>query len=292
MLIDYMAPNVSIGNYAQKVFPDVPITYYIAPQEWVWATEEKNSSKIVKFSDEILSIFPAEARFFADKGANVKYVGHPLIDRIIKIPSRESARESLGIANDETAIALIPASRKQELKYLLPFIFQAAQQIQEKLPNASFWIPLSRAAFRSEIELAISTYQLNATLVVEQPDLVLAAADLAITKCGTVSLELALLNVPQVVIYRVSNITAWLAKNIMNFSIPFMSPVNLIDMKAIVPELLQDEASAERIAAESLELILNSERRDLMLADYAQMRIALGEPGVCERVAQAILAKI
>jgi lipid-A-disaccharide synthase len=292
VLIDYMAPNVSIGNYAQKVFPNVPITYYIAPQEWVWATEEKNSSKIVKFSDEIMSIFPAEARFFADKGANVKYVGHPLIDRVVKIPSRESARETLGIANDETAIALVPASRQQELKYLLPFIFQAAQQIQAKLPNVRFWIPLSRAAFRSEIELAISTYQLNATLVVEQADLVLAAADLAITKCGTVSLELALLNVPQVVIYRVSKITAWIAKNIMNFSIPFMSPVNLIDMKAIVPELLQDEASADRIAAESLELLLNSERREQMLSDYTQMRLALGEPGVCDRVAQAILAKL
>ncbi len=292
VLIDYMAPNVSIGNYAQKVFPDVPITYYIAPQEWVWATEEKNSSKIVKFSDEILSIFPAEARFFADKGANVKYVGHPLIDRVIKIPSRDSARESLGIANDETAIALIPASRKQELKYLLPFIFQSAQQLQAKLPNVRFWIPLSRAAFQAEIELAIAKYELNATLVVDRPDLVLAAADLAITKCGTVSLELALLNVPQVVIYRVSKITAWIAKNIMNFSIPFMSPVNLIDMKAIVPELLQDEASADRITAESLELLLNSERRERMLTDYAQMRLALGEPGVCDRVAHAILAKL
>jgi lipid-A-disaccharide synthase len=292
VLIDYMGPNVVIGNYARKVFPNVPITYYIAPQEWVWATEKKNSSKIVKFSDQILSIFPAEARFFAEKGANVKFVGHPLIDRIANISSRESARRQLGIANDEIAVALIPASRKQELKYLLPFIFQAAQQIQAKLPNVRFWIPLSRDAFQSEIELAISTYQLNATLVTEQPDLVLAAADLAITKCGTVSLELALLNVPQVVIYRLSKITAWLAKNVLNFSIPFMSPVNLVEMKSIVPELLQDEASPDRITAESLELILNQEKRDQMLADYAEMRLALGDPGVCDRVAQEILAKI
>jgi lipid-A-disaccharide synthase len=278
VLIDYMGPNVVIGNYARKVFPNVPITYYIAPQEWVWATEKKNSSKIVKFSDQILSIFPAEARFFAEKGANVKFVGHPLIDRIANISSRESARRQLGIANDEIAVALIPASRKQELKYLLPFIFQAAQQIQAKLPNVRFWIPLSRDAFQSEIELAISTYQLNATLV--------------ITKCGTVSLELALLNVPQVVIYRLSKITAWLAKNVLNFSIPFMSPVNLVEMKSIVPELLQDEASPDRITAESLELILNQEKRDQMLADYAEMRLALGDPGVCDRVAQEILAKI
>ncbi len=292
VLIDYGSPNIGIGNYARRVFPDVPIVYYIAPQEWVWATKDKNTSHIVKFTDEILSIFPAEARFFTEKGANVKFVGHPLIDRVANIPSRDTARELLGIASDEIAVALIPASRQQELIYLLPFIFQAAQQIQEKLPNVRFWIPLSRDVFRATIEREIAAYQINATLVIENPDLALAAADLAITKCGTVSLELALLNVPQVVIYRVSKLTAWIAKNIVKFSIPFMSPTNLVEMKPIVPELLQDEASADRIAVESLELILNQARRDRMLADYAQMRLALGDPGVCDRVAQAILAKV
>jgi lipid-A-disaccharide synthase len=292
VLIDYMTPNISIGNYASKVYPDVPIIYYIAPQEWVWATDKKNSSKIVSFSDEILSIFPAEARFFTEKGANVKFVGHPLIDRVAKMPDRETARQQLGIGNDEIAVALIPASRQQELKYLLPYIFQAARQIQDRLPNVRFWIPLSRDIFKEAIEQEIIAYQISATLVTEDPDRVLAAADLAITKCGTVSLELALLNIPQVVIYRVGKITAWLAKNIVKFSIPYMSPTNLVEMQPIVPELLQDEATADRIAAESLELILNTERRDRMLSDYHQMRQALGEPGVCDRVAQAILAKI
>ncbi len=292
VLIDYMTPNISIGNYASKVYPDVPIIYYIAPQEWVWATDTKNSSKIVGFSDEILSIFPAEARFFIEKGANVKFVGHPLIDRVAKIADRETARAKLGIGSDEIAVALIPASRQQELKYLLPVIFRAARQIQDKLPNVRFWIPLSRDIFQAAIEREIIAHQISATLVTEQPDCVLAAADLAITKCGTVSLELALLNIPQVVIYRVGKVTAWVAKNIIKFSIPYMSPTNLVEMQSIVPELLQDEATADRIAAESLELILNTERRDRMLGDYHQMRQALGEPGVCDRVAQAILAKI
>ncbi len=292
VLIDYMRPNIIIGNYAKRTFPNVPITYYIAPQEWVWATDKKNSSEIVEFSDEILSIFPAEARFFTKKGANVQLVGHPLIDRVNKIPSREIARKTLGITDDEIAIALIPASRTQELKYLLPYIFAAAQQIQAKLPNVRFWIPLARDAFQAEIEAQIAEYRLNATLVTQDADLVLAATDLAITKCGTVSLELALLNVPQVVIYRVSKLTAWIAKNIVKLSLPFVSPTNLVEMKAIVPELLQDEATADRIASESLDLILNPDKRDRMLAEYADMRLALGEPGVCDRVAQAILAKI
>jgi lipid-A-disaccharide synthase len=97
--------------------------------------------------------------------------------------------------------------------------------------------------------------------------------------------------VPQVVIYRVSKITAWIAEHVVKFSIPYMSPTNLVEMKSIVPELMQDDASPDRIAAESLELLLNSDRRDRMLANYTEMRAALGDRGVCDRVAQEIFAK-
>jgi lipid-A-disaccharide synthase len=292
ILIDYMSLNVAIGKYAKSNCPDLPIVYYIAPQEWVWSNDNKKTSVIVNFTDEIFSIFPAEARYFAEQGAKVKFVGHPLVDRIATLTSREIARDKLGISNDEIAVALIPASRKQELKYLLPAIFGAAQKIQAQLPNVRFWIPLSRDAFEEEIECAIRSYQINATLIAQNADLVLSAADLAITKCGTVSLELALLNIPQVVIYRVSVVTAWIAKSIVKFSIPFMSPPNLVEMKSIVPELMQDDANPERIAAESIELILNTARREQMLADYSQMRAALGDAGVCDRVAKEIFAKL
>jgi lipid-A-disaccharide synthase len=291
ILLDYVDPNISIGKYVKGLFPDLPIFYYIAPQDWVWPRANKRASVIVNFTDEIFSVFPAEARYFAEQGAKVTFVGHPLIDRIATFLSRETARNKLGIADDEIAVALIPASRKQELKYILPAIFEAAQQIQAKVPNVRFWIPLSRPDFQAEIELQIKAYQLNATLITQTADLVLSAADLAITKCGTVSLELGLLNVPQVVVYRLSQSTAWIAKNIVKFSIPFMSPVNLVEMKSIVPELLQDQATPDRIASESLELILNQARRDRMLADYSEMRAALGEPGVCDRVAKEILAR-
>ncbi len=291
VLIDYVDPNIEIGLYARSVLPNVPIVFYIAPQDWVWPRKHKRAKLIAGFVDEIFAVFPIEAEYFAAQGAKAKFVGHPLIDRVATLSSRQVAREKLGIIGDEIAVALIPASRKQELKYLLPVMFEAAQQIQAELPNIRFWIPLSREDFKEDIEQEIDAYQLEATLITQNADLVLSAADFAITKCGTVSLELALLNVPQVVIYRVSNITAWLAKNVAKFSIPFMSPVNLVEMKSIVPELLQDEATPDRIASESLELILNQTQRDQMRADYSEMRSALGEPGVCDRVAQEIFAK-
>ena len=291
VLIDYNAPNAVIGNYAKSVFPDVPIIYYIAPQEWVWSINNKRTATIVKFTDEILSIFPAEADYYAERGAKVQFVGHPLIDRIATLPSREVARAKLGIADDEIAVALIPASRKQELKYLVPAMFSAAQQIQAKLPNVRFWIPLSRDAFKAELESEIKAHGLNATLVAENADYAICAADLAIAKSGTVNLELALLSIPQVVIYRFSKVTAWLGRKVFKVEVPFMSPPNLVEMKSIVPELLQEQATPDRIAAESLELILNQSRRDRMLADYRQMQSAVGDPGVCDRVATAIFAR-
>jgi lipid-A-disaccharide synthase len=118
---------------------------------------------------------------------------------------------------------------------------------------------------------------------------VLAAADLAITKSGTVNLELALLNVPQVVLYRLHPVTAWIARTVLKGSIPFASPVNLVVMKPIVPEFLQEQATPENVTQASLELLLNPERKEQMLTDYQEMRQCLGEVGVCDRAAKEIL---
>lgn len=306
VLLDYLGPNLAIGTYVRQYLPQVPILYYIAPQDWVWSpllekkntqrwlkfTNQiltKNTEQLIKISDRLLAIFPGEASFFQEKGVSVSWVGHPLLDRIQSAPNREEARQSLGIAPDALAIALLPASRKQELKYLLPNICEAAKQIQAKLPHVHFWIPISLEAYRSTIKAVVKDYGLQATLLEGKTLEAIAASDLAITKSGTVNLEIALLNVPQVVIYRLNPITTWIARHLLRFAVPFMSPPNLVLMKPIVPELFQEEATPERIACESLELILNSERRQQTLNDYAQMRSRLGEVGVCDRAATEIL---
>ncbi len=289
VLIDYMSPNIGIGTYMKRQLPDVPVVYYIAPQEWAWSLSLRRTKRIVGFTDKLLAIFPQEARYFREKGAEVSWVGHPLVDRMQDAPSRQAARATLGIAPEEIAIALLPASRRQELKYLLPVIFQAAQTIQAKLPEVSFWIPLSLEAYRQPIEEAIEHYGLRARVLSGQQKEVFAAADLAISKSGTVNLELALLNVPQVVVYRLSSLTAWIARKMLKGSISFASPPNLVVMKAIVPEFLQEEATAENIIQAAMELLLNPSRREQTLADYEEMRQSLGEAGVCDRAAQEIL---
>lgn len=301
VLIDYMAPNIAFCNYLPRHLPQVPVVYYIAPQEWVWAVSSYNTDRIIEATDRILAIFPEEANYYRRKGGNVAWVGHPLVDRMQAAPSREAARSALGIAPDQVAIVLFPASRQQELKYLMPVIFEAAQQIQAKIPQAHFWIPLALEKYRPAIEAAIQRYGLRATLLADPPQdklqesvppvalQAIAAADLAITKSGTVNLEIALLNVPQVVLYKLNPVTGWIAERLLKFSAPFVSPPNLIQMKPIVKEFLQHHATPAAVAQESLELLLNDDRRQKMLADYQEMHRAVGDVGVCERAAAAIL---
>ena len=289
ILIDYMGPNLAIADYVRQQFPQLPIIYYIAPQAWIWSPLPKDTQKIVNSTDKLLAIFPEEAKFFQKKGVNVTWVGHPLLDRIAQAPSRETARKTLGIAPDQLAVALLPASRVQELKYLLPVICEAAKQLQEKLPQVHFWLPVSLETYRDRIEQTVKAYGLNVTLLQGQTLDAIAAADLAITKSGTANLEIALLNVPQVILYRVSPLTMWIARKILKFNVPFVSPPNIVMEREIVPELLQEAATPERIFQESLDILTNPDRRQTLLANYQELQTALGEPGVCDRAAKEVL---
>jgi lipid-A-disaccharide synthase len=289
VLIDYMGPNLGFGRYMRRHYPQIPIIYYIAPQVWVWSPGNSSIQQMLKLTDRLLAIFPEEARFFAERGASVQWVGHPLLDRMATAPSREQARQALAVPHDQLAIALFPASRHQELKYLLPVLCQAAQQLQDKLPQAHFYLSVSLSAYREQIEAILAPYSLRITILEGRSLEVMAAADLALAKSGTVNLEISLLGVPQVVIFLVNPITIWIARYILRFSIPFMSPSNLVVMREIVPELLQEAATPERIVQESLDLLLNPERRQRMTADCQEMRSLLGEVGVCDRAATEIL---
>ncbi|MBD2327615.1 lipid-A-disaccharide synthase [Alkalinema sp. FACHB-956] len=290
ILIDYMGANLSVGHFVRQSFPKLPIVYYIAPQEWVWSLNDRNTQQIRAVTDRLLAIFPEEARYYEKQGATVEWVGHPLVDRLQISPSREDARNKLGIADQDWAVVLSPASRKQELKYLLPPMFTAAQRLQQQFPQIHFWVPLALDRYRPALEKAIAAYGLRATIVPKELNQVaIAAADLALTKSGTTNLEMALLNVPQVVIYRLSALTAWLARYVIKLKISFASPVNLVPMRAVVPELLQDQVTAEALYHHAVQL-LQGEARQKMLQDYVEVRQSLGEPGVCDRAARSIFS--
>ena len=287
ILIDYPASNLALASYVKKHLPQTPIIYYIAPQDWA-VPMLNNAPKIAKVVDQLLAIFPAEAEYFRSKNINVTWVGHPLLDRMSTAPTKTQARLNLGLKPEQQIVTLLPASRQQEIKYLLPVICQAAKQILQHLPEITFLIPVSLPSYRPAISAAVKQYQLPAQILEGNVLDAIAAADLAITKSGTVNLELALLNIPQVVIYRIHPLTAWIGRKI-GFSIPLMSPPNLIVNRKIVPELQQEEVTADNIAKEAIKLLSDQSQRQQIIQDYQHMRSLLGTVGVCDRAAREII---
>lgn len=298
VLIDYMGPNVSLGLRLKRKFPQVPVTYYIAPQEWAFKFGINGRTNLISFTNQILAIFQQEARFYRCRGANVTYVGHPLLDTIGEVPSRAAARQLLALKQDAPVLLLMPASRRQELRFMLPHIVKAAAQLQQLDPSLQVVVPAGLPGFETQLSLQLTQAGVRATIISAADSdrlkaALCAAADVAIAKSGTVNLELALRGVPQVVVYRVSRATAFLARHILRFSVPHISPVNLVLGERLVPELLQEDLRAKTIVAEALPLLDPSGPERLgMLAGYDRLRLELGEPGVTQRAACAILNQV
>jgi len=286
VLVDYPASNLALASYVKKHLPHIPVVYYIAPQDWA-VPMLNNAAKIAKVVDKLLAIFPGEYEYFKDKNINTVLVGHPLLDRQEQAPDRHQARSNLGIAPSELIITLLPASRQQEIKYLLPVMCEAAQQILQQMPEAKFLIPVSLSNYQTAIANAVEAYNLPAQILDGKTLDAIAAADLAITKSGTVNLEIALLNIPQVVIYRIHPLTAWIGRRI-GFEVPLMSPPNLIVERMIVPELQQEAVTAENITTAALKLLADSNTQAEIIQGYREMRSRLGTTGVCDRVATEI----
>ena len=289
ILLDNMVPNLAMGKYVREAYPQVPIVYYIAPQQWVWAFSEQDTKRLVAQSDLMLSIFKAEAEYYQRFGGTVTWVGHPLVDRYPAPADPVAARQQLGMAADAPVVTLLPASRRQEIKYLLPTLLQAAQLIQAKCPGVTFLMPVSSPEMQASFEQGLTQYGLPGRVVTEDSQAAIAAADVAITKSGTANLEIALMGVPQVVTYRINPLSARIAHYLLNFDVPYVSPVNLVVNELVVPELLQWQATPEAIATAALELLHSEAARQTMRSGYAKMREALGPPGACQRAADLML---
>ena len=294
VLIDYMGGNTPLGRRVKRERPSLPVLYYIAPQEWAFRMGDGGTTQLIGFSDQILAIFPEEARFYSERGAVVHWVGHPLLDTLGELPSRGAARQELGIAEDEPLLLLLPASRKQELRWLLPPLAEAAARLQKLCPKLKVIATAAQTGFEQPLRDVIDEFGLQATVLSSDDSdrlrpTICAAADLALTKSGTVNLELALRGVPQVVAYKVSRFTALMARRLLRFQVDHISPVNLVLGERLVPELLQEELEVDKLVEEALPLLRNEQARIKMLSGYGRLRALLGEPGVTQRAAALIL---
>ena len=294
VLIDYMGPNIRLGLKVKKKFPNIPIIYYIAPQEWAWRLGDSGTTDLISFTDKILAIFEEEAKFYSNKGGNVKFVGHPMLDFYRNIPTKEESLKKIGLNSDQKLLLIIPASRKQELKYILPTLLKVAKLLQEKDPSITVLIPSGLNEFDELLNNSLKEYGVNGRIILsnEVDDLkpfLFSVAHLALAKSGTINMELALNSVPQIVGYKVSRVTAFFARYLLRFNVKYISPVNLLLNKMLIPEFVQEDFKAEKIFNAALKILEdNSTKEDIKLG-YERLKDKLGKPGVTDRASKDIL---
>jgi lipid-A-disaccharide synthase len=256
--------------------------YYVCPQFWAWRPWRVRVVR--RRFEQVLCIFALEEKFYGDAGVPVKFIGHPLVGNVHASQSRERFCWEHGLDAAKLLVTLLPGSRHAELTQHLPVLGEACRLIQRELP-AQFVI--AAAPGTSVTELREGWPPGIVTRVLEnQTYNALAAADAAIISSGTATVEGALLDVPMVVIYRVTPLTALLAKPLLRT--PYFSMVNLIAQRRVVPELIQRDFVPERVASEVLQLLRDSHAREQLRVGLADVREKLGPPGAVERAADAI----
>ena len=293
VLIDYMGPNIKIGRKLKGDNIRIPIYYYIAPQEWAWRVGNNSTTDLISFSDRIFAIFKLEANFYKRRGGNVFWVGHPMIDLIKKLPTKKDSRKILKLRANENILLIMPASRPQELRYILPIFMQTARKLQQKYPNLVVYIPSCREVFDMKFKIAFDKYKVRGKII-SQKDIeelkmyVYSLTKLALCKSGTVNMELALYEIPQIVGYRVSRVTAFIAKNLLNFKIKFISPVNLLLKKLIIPEFVQKEFKVSNIYDKACKVLDRKSEKVKIFKGYSFLKKELGQKGVLKRAAEEI----
>ena len=287
ILIDLPDFNLLLAKKAKKL--GIPVFYYISPQVWAWRSGRVKTIKARV--DKIGVIYPFEEEFFRKRGVEAHYVGHPLLDTVKTSTTREQFCKLQNITPGVRCIGLFPGSRKREVSSLLPIFLAAAELLQKNSPEKIiFFIPRASTIGNQEFEAAgLHSYQqhLDIRIIEDNRYDMMAACDAVVTASGTVTLELAILEVPMIVVYKLSPLTYQLGKRLVK--IDFFSLVNLIAGYAAVPELLQHEVTAEKIAAELSAITTRPVRMQEMKQALKEVRDKLGESGASEKAATVAL---
>jgi lipid-A-disaccharide synthase len=266
----------------------VPVVYYISPQLWAWRRGRLKTMKRV--ADRVLVIFPFEAPFYEAEGVPVTFVGHPLLELSPPPIDRASFMRSHALDPARPLVALLPGSRRNELRALLPDLVRTAAIVAARVPEAQFIV--ARAPHLDEELLApLADWPAGVArpVVVEgQTDEVLSSADVAVLASGTVTVQAALHGCPMVIVYRVGPLTYTLGKPLLHVDTYGM--VNLVAGSRVVPELIQDAFTPEAAAAEALKVLLDPRHAAKVRADLAAVRGKLGMAGASRRAAEAVIA--
>ncbi len=284
ILIDFPDFNLMLARAAKKC--GIPVFYYISPQVWAWRTGRvKTMARLVA---SIGVILPFEESFYRRRGVPAHFVGHPLLDSVKVGRDRQSFCDQYGIDPRHTIIGLLPGSRRKEIANLLPDFLDAAMMLRDKYAKELVFVLPVASTISDEIlqnsGLAACSGRINIKLIHENRYDMMAACDAVVAASGTVTLELAILDVPMVVVYKVDPCTYFLGRLLIRH-MPLFSLVNLIAEGPIVPELLQDEVTPGRIETELARLLFDEQVEREMRKGLAAVRARLGGPGASKRAA-------
>lgn len=280
VLVDFAEFNLRLARELER--RGVAVAYYVSPQVWAWRRGRVRT--IAKVVDRMLVLFPFEADFYRDHGVEVDHVGHPLVDEVPELPQAWDATHPL---DAPFRLALLPGSRRSEVEALLPTMLAAAALMAREVPLA---VTLVRAQTVSRA--LIERHLQSAGVPVEVVDSDerfprIAGSHLALCASGTATLEVGLLRTPLLVLYRLNRWSYWLGKALVK--LPYFSLVNLVLAEKAVPELLQHDATPERVAAEGLLLLRDRNAREALRSSLAELRPRLGEGGASRRAAAAVV---
>jgi lipid-A-disaccharide synthase len=288
LLIDYQGFNMVLAKTAKK--KNIKTVYYLAPQEWLWGTE-KNGRKVAKTLDKIIAVFPQEADFYRRLGADVTYVGSPVYDYILeteKVSKADLCRE-LKLNPNQPLVGLFPGSRTQEIELLLPILLESAKKIKKSISNVQFVLPISSMLFKAMIEREVFTQDFPIVITEKNGSQILRIIDLAITASGTVTLEGAFTRTPMIVIYKISPLTYFTARNILRIKTPFISMPNILADKEIFPELIQENANPDAVCEKVLSFFNSNGRINEIKEELYETVEKLAKPGAIKKAAEVIL---
>jgi lipid-A-disaccharide synthase len=282
VVLDFPDFNFRLAQRIKRL--GIPVVYYISPQLWAWRPGRLKTMR--RIADVVLVIFPFEESIYRRAGIPVTFVGHPLVD--LALPSdRATFLRQHGLAVDAPTVAILPGSRPNEVKRILPDLLAAAEIICRRLPDAQFVI--ARAPYLDDqlFEPVRATPLERLVLVERATDAVLSAADVALIASGTASVQTTIHDTPMVIVYRLSPLTYRLARRLV--TVDSVGMVNLIAGERIVPELIQHEFTPGAVAAEAIAVLTDAGRRARVHEGLARVRERLGGPGASRRAAEAIL---
>jgi lipid-A-disaccharide synthase len=263
----------------------IPVVYYVSPQLWAWRPGRIGALK--RFARLVLPIFPFEVDIYQRAGVPVEFVGHPLVDLVAVTAPREAFLAGLGLAPAARTVALLPGSRPNEVRALVPVLAGAAARIRQALPDTQFVLARAPGLEASLFDPLTSALP-GLALVEGRTDDVLNASDVVLTASGTATVQTALHGTPMVILYKLSPLTYRLGRPFVK--VDTFGMANLIAGRRVVPELIQDDCTPDRVAGEALALLTDRARADAMRRDLREVRQKLGAPGASARAAAAVLA--